>query len=99
MNIMDLFLENPTIYFTPMTTHLSLNLDISPDTVKNMMSLLLKNSYLTKEGGPRTNHYRITKENMEFWVTDFRNHVLDLEKSKQSKKLENLPIDNSEDEG
>jgi len=97
-NIMDQFLKDPTIYYTPMTMYLTLDLDISSHTVKTCMSLLLKNSYLTKEGGMGTNHYSITKENMEFWVTDFRSHVLELEKLKQPKQLENLPIDNSEDD-
>lgn len=93
-NIMEQFLHDPTIYYTPMTMHLTLGLNISSHTVKACMSLLLKNSYLTKEGGNGTNHYCITKENMEFWITDFRNHVLELKKLKQ---LDNLPVDNRGD--
>lgn len=80
-----------------MTTFLSLGLNISPDTVKNCMNLLLKNNYLTKRGGKRTNHYCVTKENKKFWVTDFKNHVLELEKLKEPTKLQFLPIDKRED--
>lgn len=97
MMIMDFFLENVTLYFTPMTVYKSLENNVTSDTIKSCMSLLLKNSYLTKEDGIGTNHYNITKENMEFWVTDFKSHVLELEQLKKSKQLKNLPIDNSED--
>lgn len=85
MEIMDFFLENPTLYFTPMTTALSM--ELSPDTVKNCMSLLFKNSYLTKTGVNST-HYHITKENMEFWRTDFKNHVLGLAELQSQDKPE-----------
>jgi len=99
-NIMDQFLKDPTIYYTPMTMYLSLDLDISPHTVKSCMSLLLKNSYLTKEGGMDTNYYSITKENREFWDIDFKNHISKLIEIKEKRLdviLKKLPVDNSED--
>lgn len=100
MKIMDFFFENFTLYFTPMTVYKSMKIDVNPNTIKSCMSLLLKNSYLTKEGGNGTNHYNITKENQEFFVTDFRNHVEELENQKDSQKKEpdNLPINDSEDD-
>ena len=72
-DVMDLFLNDPTIYYTPTTAALSLDKPLS--TIKSCMNLLKSNSYLTKvtETGST---YHITKENMEFWVTDFRNHIL-----------------------
>lgn len=93
MKIEDLFLDNPSIYFTPMTV--SKTLKISPNTTKANMRLLLSNSYLTKDDG---NNYSITKENMEFWVTDFRNHVLVLKKLQSEKEIENLPVNEVEDD-
>ncbi|MCJ8306738.1 MAG: hypothetical protein HRU07_06790 [Nitrosopumilus sp.] len=99
IKIMDFFIDNVTLYFTPMTAYKSLDVDVTPDTVKSCMNLLLKNSYLTKEGGKRTNYYSITKENMEFWVTDFRKYVLELEKLKQPfEPKHDLQIDNVEDD-
>jgi len=82
-DVINKFLQDPTIYYTPMTMYLSMNTKCACDTIKNCMQLLLKNSYLTKEGGSGTNYYCITKENIEFWVTDFRRHVLELEESKK----------------
>jgi len=99
MSLMDFFLTNPTLYFTPMTVYKSIGLGVSPDTIKNCMNLLLKNSYLTKENGKGTNHYCITKENMEFWITDFRRYILEKEKLIQPKKqFENLPVNDTEDD-
>ena len=86
MSTMDFFIQNPTLYFTPMTAYKSLDLGVSPDTVKNCMNILLKNSYLTKEDGISTNHYSITKENMEFWITDFRNYILAKEELMNTEK-------------
>jgi len=71
---MDFFLSHADCYFTPRTA--AKTLELSYDSVKNCMSLLLKNSYLTKEDGPGTNHYNITKENMQFWAVDYKARVL-----------------------
>ena len=75
VSIMDFFLQNVTLYFTPKTV--SLSMSVSHSTIKDCMQLLKKNQYLSKEsdGG---SVYHITKENMEFWHTDFKNHVLTL---------------------
>lgn len=99
ISIMDFFLENPTLYFTSMTACKSMNGKTSPDMIKNCMNLLLKNSYLTKEDGIMTHHYNITKENMEFWVTDFKRYVLHEEEKTEliKKEPDNLPVDTSED--
>ena len=40
-----------------------------------------KNSYISKLS-PDGTVYHITKENMEFWHTDFKNHVISLQESK-----------------
>ncbi|QDI74004.1 hypothetical protein QIT55_gp18 [Nitrosopumilus spindle-shaped virus] len=84
VEIMDYFLSYPDLYHTAMTV--SLYLEKSSDSVKNCMSLLLKNSYLTKKLD--SGHvYFITKENMEFWAIDFKNHILnqhEIEKAKFS---------------
>ncbi|QDI74087.1 hypothetical protein [Nitrosopumilus spindle-shaped virus] len=73
VEIMDYFLSYPDLFHTAITT--ALYLEKSNDTVKNCMSLLLKNSYLSKKS--ESGHvYFITKENMEFWATDFRNHII-----------------------
>lgn len=71
--IMDFFLQNPTLYFTPLTV--SLSMEKSQATIKDCMNLLKSNSYLSKVSDSGS-VYHITKENMEFWVTDFKNHVL-----------------------
>ena len=75
MRIMDLFLANPLIYFTPKTACLTLN-DGSYHNVKKCMNILYCNNLLTKEGGNGTNYYSLTKENMDLWVYRFRNYVL-----------------------
>ena len=72
--VMDLFLSNPLIYFTPKTASLTINLPY--DTVKNCMGLLLENNLLTKEGGNNTNYYSITKNNMILWRDKFKEYVL-----------------------
>jgi len=71
--VMSLFLNDPTIYYTPTTAALSLQKPIA--TVKSCMNLLKSNFYLSKvtETGST---YHITKENMESWYTDFKNHIL-----------------------
>lgn len=71
--IMDFFLTDPTIYHTPTTTALSLEKSVA--TTKACMNLLKSNSYLSKVTETGT-AYHITKENMEFWHTDFKNHIL-----------------------
>ena len=83
--IMDLFLSYPTIYFTPKTASMSLD-DARYHTVKTCMSLLLSNSYLSKNS-MNENTYYITKENMEFWVTDFKNHINNLENIRAEKEM------------
>lgn len=69
---MDFFLKYPNLYFTPNTVALSMKLSIN--SVKACMNLLRKNSYLSKLENSTV--YHIKKDNMEFWVTDFRRHVL-----------------------
>lgn len=86
MSVMDFFIQNPTICFTPITVYKSLDFDVTPDTVKNCMGLLYKNSYLTKDSLQGTT-YHITKENMEFWVTDFRNYILVKEELMHTEKI------------
>lgn len=71
--IMDYFLSYPKLYHTPQTV--SLFLEKSNDTIKNCMSLLLKNSYLSKIS-ETSSVYFITSANMEFWRNDFKNHIL-----------------------
>jgi hypothetical protein len=78
--IMDFFLTHVTLYHTPITTALALERPIT--TVRTCMSLLKRNSYLSKISKLGT-VYHVTKENMEFWRTDFKNHVLSLEESKR----------------
>jgi len=76
---MDFFLQNVTLYFTPLTAALSLEKPVS--TISDCINLLKRNSYLSKISDDGTSYY-ITKENMEFWHTDFKKHVLALEESK-----------------
>ena len=79
IEVMDFFLKHIYLYFTPTTTALSL--DRSLNSIKPCMNLLRRNSYLSKMSDEGAAYY-ITKENMEFWITDFRNHVLTLHKLK-----------------
>ena len=79
--VMDFFLQHVTLYFTPYTVSLSMRKP--PATIKDYMRLLKQNSYLSKFSDDGT-VYHITKENMEFWRTDFTNHVLNLQKLKES---------------
>ena len=79
IDVMDFFLQNITLYFTPYTT--SLSMKKSHYTIKDCMRLLHQNSYLSKLSADGT-VYHITKENMEFWHTDFKNHILSLQESK-----------------
>lgn len=97
MNIMDFFIGNPTLYFTPITAYKSLDIDVSPDTVKNCMSLLSKNNYLTKDSLQGT-AYHITKENMEFWITDFRNYILAREELMDTEKITSEQIEKNDKE-
>lgn len=69
VEVMDFFLQNPTSYYTPTTAALSLEKPIA--TIKACMNLLKSNSYLSKTTETGTS-YHITKENMEFWCTDFK---------------------------
>lgn len=78
IDVMDFFLQNPTLYFTPTTTALSMEKPLA--TIKGCMNLLKSNSYLSKISDSQST-YHITKENMEFWVTDFKTHVLSIHKS------------------
>lgn len=80
MEIMDFFLTHVTLYHTPITTALSLERPIT--TIRTCMSLLNRNSYLSKISKLGT-VYHVTKENMEFWRTDFKNYVLALEELKK----------------
>jgi len=80
---MDFFLQNVTSYYTPYTA--SLSMEKPHYTIKDCMRLLKQNSYLTKLSDSGT-VYHITKENIEFWHTDFKNHVLQLEKLKGDEK-------------
>ena len=72
----DFFLQNVTLYFTPTTTALCMERSFS--TIKDCMNILRRNSYLSKISDDGT-VYHITKENMEFWHTDFKKYVLALE--------------------
>ena len=71
--IMDLFLSNPSIYFTPKTASMTTGLPYH--TTKTCMGLLWRNELLTKEGGKGTNYYNITSDNMKFWAKVFRRYV------------------------
>ena len=77
-DIMDFYLTNPILFFTPLTT--SLSMERSAPTIKDCMNLLRQNNYLSKL--PHSTVYFITRENMEFWRTDFKNHILNLEECK-----------------
>lgn len=79
MDVMDFFLRNVTLYFTPKTAALSMERPLP--TIKDCMNLLRRNLYLSKISDEGT-VYHVTRENMEFWVTDFRKHVLQLEELK-----------------
>jgi len=82
IGVMDFFLKHAGLYFTPYTTALSMS---KPHyTIKDYMRLLKQNSYLTKLSNDGT-VYHITQENMEFWRTDFKNHVLALQELKKVK--------------
>ena len=81
IDIMDFYLQNSTLYFTPTTTALSMEKSIP--TIKSCMNLLKSNSYLSKVSDSGT-VYHITKENMEFWITDFRNNVMNSIEAKES---------------
>lgn len=82
VEIMDFFLNNVNLYFTPLTTALSINK--SQSTIKDCMNLLKTNSYITKINNSGS-VYHLTKENMEFWRTDFKTHVLALHKLRNKK--------------
>ena len=73
IRVMDFFLDNVGLYFTPKTAALSM--EMAAPTAKDIMRLLKQNSYLSKLSDMGTVYF-ITKENMEFWRTDFKNHVL-----------------------
>lgn len=75
IEVMDFFLSNPSSFYTPLTA--SLSMKKSHPTVKDHMRLLKQNFYLSKLSEAGTVYY-ITKENMEFWRTDFKNHVVSL---------------------
>jgi len=72
-DIMDFYLQHFDCYFTPRT--ISLSLDKPQSTISDCINLLKKNSYLSKVTETGT-AYHITVENMEFWRTDFKNHIL-----------------------
>ncbi len=97
MKIMDFFIQNPTLYFTPITVFKSSDFDVSTFTVKHCMSLLHKNSYLTKDSLQGT-AYHITKENMEFWVTDFRNYILAKEELMNTENIQSEQIEKNNKE-
>ena len=70
---MDFFLSHTDSFYTPLTAALSIG---KPHpTVKDHMRLLKQNSYLSKFSNSGTVYF-ITKENMQFWVTDFKAHIL-----------------------
>jgi len=95
IEVMDFYLSYPTIYFTPTTTALSMEKSLF--TVKACMNLLKLNSYLSKVSDSGSTYY-ITKENMEFWVTDFKNYVLNNTVTLRKIESANLPIQNNEDD-
>jgi len=80
INVMDFFLQNVNLYFTPLTV--SLSMEKQQHSVKACMNLLKRASYLSKISDNGT-VYHITKENMGFYHADFKNHVLALEKLRQ----------------
>lgn len=75
VEVMDFFLSYPSLYHTSLTA--SLSMKKVHTTVKDHMRLLKQNSYLSKLSDSGSVYY-ITKENMEFWRVDFKNHVLSL---------------------
>jgi len=81
--VMDFFLQNVTLYFTPTTTALCMERPLP--TIKDCMNLLRRNSYLSKISDDGT-VYHVTKENMQFWHTDFKKHVLALEELRQQQR-------------
>ena len=75
--VMDFFLSNVTSFYTPLTAALSM--ELPHPTVKDCMRLLYQSGYLTKLS-PDGTAYHITKQNMQFWAIDFKNHIMgDLE--------------------
>ena len=80
--VMDFFLQNVTLYFTPTTVALCMERSLA--TIKDCMNILRKNSYLSKISDDGTVYY-VTKENMILWHTDFKKHVLHLEELKQQR--------------
>lgn len=76
--VMDFFLSNAGLYFTPRTAALSMEKPAA--TIKDCMRLLKQNQYLSKLSDDGTVHH-ITKENMEFWHTDFKRHILESHES------------------
>jgi len=54
-------------------------------TIKDCMNILRRNSYLSKISDDGT-VYHVTKENMQFWHTDFKKHVLHLEELRQQQR-------------
>ena len=82
IELMDFFLQHVTLHFTPLTTALSLEKPVS--TISDCINLLRKNSYLSKITDDGI-VYHVTKENMQFWHTDFKKHVLHLEELKRQR--------------
>lgn len=73
IEVMDFFLKNSGQYYTPLTASLSMKKPHA--SIKDCMNLLKANSYLSKlsDGG---SVYFVSDSNMEFWHTDFKNHIL-----------------------
>lgn len=78
-DIMDFFLQNPRLYFTPYTASLSMNR--SHPTIKDCMRLLHRNSYLSKLSHDGS-VYHMTLENMKFWRVGFKNYMESLSEKK-----------------
>ena len=70
VDVMDLFIKNPTIFFTPKTA--ALTLESSYHHVKTCMNILFHGNYLSKDNG---NTYSITLANMRLWAIRFKIHV------------------------
>ncbi len=87
---MDFFLSNADHYFTPLTAALSMKKH--PSTIKDIMRILKQNSYLSKLSDNGT-VYHVTRENMEFWHTDYKNHIL----SPTPRQIKEWSIDNVEE--
>ena len=71
--IMDFFLSHADMYHTPTTIALNINEPVF--SVRDYVNILRKNSYVTKMP-QHGNVFHITRENMEFWRTDFKNHIM-----------------------